>query len=101
MSFNVVIPARLKSSRLKEKVLIEIHGIPMVIHVAQRASLSGAKNIVIATDDKKIVQVASHYNFKLFDKARNCSSLSILSRSEIAKLQNCLSVFNLYAYMPK
>ena len=64
MSFNVVIPARLNSSRLKEKVLIEIHGIPMVIHVAQRASLSGAKNIVIATDDTKIAEVASHYNLK-------------------------------------
>ena len=64
MSFNVVIPARLNSSRLKEKVLIEIHGIPMLIHVAQRVSLSGAKNIVIATDDKKIAEVASHYNFK-------------------------------------
>ena len=54
MSFNVVIPARLNSSRLEEKVLIEINGIPMVIHVAQRASLSGAKNVVIATDDEKI-----------------------------------------------
>ena len=64
MSFNVVIPARLNSSRLKEKVLIEIHGIPMVIHVAQRASLSGAKNIVIATDDTKIAEVASYYNLK-------------------------------------
>ena len=57
MSFNVVIPARLNSSRLEEKVLIEINGIPMVIHVAQRASLSGAKNVVIATDDEKIAEV--------------------------------------------
>jgi 3-deoxy-manno-octulosonate cytidylyltransferase (CMP-KDO synthetase) len=64
MSFNVVIPARLNSSRLKEKVLIEINGIPMVIHVAQRASLSDAKNIIIATDDKKIGEIASQYNFK-------------------------------------
>ena len=36
----------------------------MVIHVAQIASLSGAKNIVIATDDKKIAEIARHYNFK-------------------------------------
>ncbi len=64
MSFNIVIPARLNSTRLKEKVLIEIGGIPMVIHVAQRASLSGAKNVVIATDDKKIADVAQHYNFQ-------------------------------------
>ena len=40
MSFNVVIPARLNSSRLKEKVLIEINDVPMVIHVAKKASLS-------------------------------------------------------------
>ena len=73
MSFNVVIPARLDSSRLEEKVLIEINGIPMVIHVAQRASLSGAKNVVIATDDKKIAEVARHYNFKSVMTNKNAS----------------------------
>lgn len=64
MSFKVIIPARLNSSRLKEKVLIEINDMPMVIHVAQRASLSGAEQVVIATDDKKIVDIAGHYNFQ-------------------------------------
>ena len=74
MSFNVVIPARLNSSRLKEKVLIKIHGIPMVVHVAQRASLSDAKNIIIATDDKKIAEIASHYNFKSVMTNKNHTS---------------------------
>lgn len=64
MSFSVVIPARLNSSRLKEKVLIELNGIPMVIHVAQRANLSGARNVVIATDHQKIADVAQYYNFQ-------------------------------------
>ena len=55
MSFNVVIPARYSSSRLPGKPLIEIAGVPMVIHVARKAKLSGADEIIIATDDERIV----------------------------------------------
>ena len=87
MSFNVVIPARLNSTRLENKVLIEIDGIPMVIHVAQRASLSGAKNVVIATDDEKIAEVASYYNFKSIMTNKNhlsgtdrCLEASVISK---------------------
>ena len=64
MSFNVVIPARYSSSRLPGKPLIEIAGIPMVIHVARKAKLSGADEIIIATDDERIVQTVNKYNFK-------------------------------------
>ena len=87
MSFKVVIPARLNSSRLKEKVLIEINGVPMVIHVAQRASLSGANQIIIATDDKKVADIVSQYNFKsvMTDKNHHSGTDRCL---EVAKLMN-------------
>ena len=64
MSFNVVIPARYSSTRLPGKPLIEIAGIPMVIHVARKAKLSGADEIIIATDDERILQTVNKYNFK-------------------------------------
>ncbi|MDP3412148.1 MAG: 3-deoxy-manno-octulosonate cytidylyltransferase, partial [Polaromonas sp.] len=50
MSFTVLIPARLASTRLPGKPLADIAGIPMVVRVAQRALLSGAARVVVATD---------------------------------------------------
>ena len=64
MTFKVVIPARYHSSRLPGKPLIEIAGIPMVIHVARKAKLSGASEIIIATDDDRIVNTSEEYGFR-------------------------------------
>lgn len=54
--FAVLIPARMASSRLPDKPLADIAGIPMVVRVAQRAQESGADLCVVATDDSRIVQ---------------------------------------------
>ena len=50
MSFTVVIPARLASTRLPNKPLADIAGLPMIVRVAQRATLSAASRVVVATD---------------------------------------------------
>ncbi len=55
-SFMVVIPARLASSRLPNKPLADIAGIPMVVRVAQRAQQSLASKVVVAADHLSIVQ---------------------------------------------
>ena len=52
--FVVVIPARYGSSRLPGKPLLDIAGLPMVVHVWRRAAESGASRIVVATDDERI-----------------------------------------------
>jgi 3-deoxy-manno-octulosonate cytidylyltransferase (CMP-KDO synthetase) len=54
--FTVVIPARMASSRLPNKPLADIGGLPMVVRVAQRALLSKASQVVVAADDERIVQ---------------------------------------------
>jgi 3-deoxy-manno-octulosonate cytidylyltransferase (CMP-KDO synthetase) len=54
--FTVVIPARLASSRLPNKPLADIAGLPMVVRVAQRAMQSQATQVVVAADDERIVQ---------------------------------------------
>ena len=56
MKFTVLVPARLKSTRLPRKVLADLAGLPMVVRVAQRAALSGAARVVVAADDDEIVQ---------------------------------------------
>lgn len=55
MSFDVLVPARLASTRLPRKPLADIGGLPMVVRVAQRASRSSARRVVVAADHADIV----------------------------------------------
>ena len=54
MSFTVLIPARLASTRLPDKPLADIHGLPMIVRVAQRAARSCARQVVVATDARQV-----------------------------------------------
>ena len=54
IDFIVAIPARFASSRLPGKPLLLIGDKPMIQHVAERALMAGAKQVVIATDDQRI-----------------------------------------------
>ena len=56
MRFTALIPARLASTRLPNKPLADIAGLPMVVRVAQRAAESGAARVVVAADDARIVE---------------------------------------------
>ncbi len=59
MSFTVLIPARLASTRLPNKPLAEIAGVPMVVRVAQRvlSSATGSRTmrVVVAGDSPLII----------------------------------------------
>jgi len=55
MSFIVVIPARYQSTRLPAKPMADILGKTMIERVAQQALKSGAKQVIVATDDQRIV----------------------------------------------
>lgn len=55
MSFTILIPARLASTRLPNKPLADIAGVPMVVRVAQRVSGIGAQRVVVAADSPLIV----------------------------------------------
>ncbi|WP_223670724.1 3-deoxy-manno-octulosonate cytidylyltransferase [Kangiella shandongensis] len=59
--FIVVIPARYASTRLPGKPLSLIGDKPMVQHVYDRALLSGADKVIVATDDKRIEQVITDF----------------------------------------
>lgn len=61
MGFAVLIPARLASSRLPNKPLADIAGLPMIVHVARRAALSSATRVVVAADDARIVQACEQH----------------------------------------
>lgn len=61
MSFSVVIPARYASTRLPGKPLLDIAGKLMLQHTWERALLSGASRVVIATDDARILEAANAF----------------------------------------
>lgn len=63
MSFCVVIPARFGSERLPGKPLEDIHGKPMIVRVAEAASKSSAREVVVATDDERIVLAVESAGF--------------------------------------
>ena len=57
--FTVLIPARMASSRLPDKPLADIAGLPMVVRVARRAAQSAATRVVVAADDARILQACA------------------------------------------
>lgn len=61
IDFTVVIPARHASSRLPGKPLQDIAGKPMVQHVWEQARRSGARRVVVATDDPRIVDACQAF----------------------------------------
>jgi 3-deoxy-manno-octulosonate cytidylyltransferase (CMP-KDO synthetase) len=60
-AYTVIVPARLASTRLPHKPLADIHGLPMVVRVAQRAALSNASQVVVAADSIEIVQACQSH----------------------------------------
>jgi len=64
MSFCVLIPARMASSRLPDKPLADIAGAPMVVRVAQRALQSSATRVVIAADDVRITTACAQHQIQ-------------------------------------
>ena len=60
--FVVVIPARYASERLPGKPLRNIAGKPMIQHVHERAVESGAREVIIATDDERIAEACSGFS---------------------------------------
>lgn len=61
IDFVVVIPARYQSSRLPGKVLADINGKPMIQWVVEKAQLSGARQVIVATDNDEVAAVVAGF----------------------------------------
>ena len=61
MKFHVVIPARLASSRLPNKPLADIAGLPMVVRVAHQAQRSKAATVTVATDAEPVLLACARH----------------------------------------
>jgi 3-deoxy-manno-octulosonate cytidylyltransferase (CMP-KDO synthetase) len=55
----LVIPARMRATRLPGKPMVDIAGEPMIVHVWRRAVAARAGRVVVAADSEEIVAVVS------------------------------------------
>ena len=62
--YCVVIPARMRSTRLPDKPLLDLGGKPMVVRVAERAHASHAARVVVATDDSRILDACTEHHIE-------------------------------------
>ena len=75
LDFNIIIPARLKSTRLPRKVLHEFFGLPMLEHVRRRALLvDEVSRVIVATCDDEIYDLISSYGGDVIMTSDRCKS---------------------------
>jgi len=59
----VVIPARMGSTRLPGKVLEDIDGVPLLVHVMRRAeAATQVARVIVATDDARIADLVERHD---------------------------------------
>lgn len=59
--FTALIPARMASTRLPNKPLADIAGLPMIVRVAQQAAKSGAQRVIVATDSAEVIEACKQF----------------------------------------
>ncbi len=72
--FHVVIPTRYAATRLPGKPLADIGGRPMIQWVWECARASGARSVVVAADDARIIKVARGFGADCEMTSASCAS---------------------------
>ena len=65
IGFKTVVPARYASTRLPAKPLLDLGGKPMVVRVAERALLSGAEEVWVATDHPDVFRAVEQHGLSV------------------------------------
>ena len=96
----IIIPARLKSSRFENKILVDIMGLPMVVATAKR--VEGLDNVLIATDSQEVIDLAKKYHIDAILTSSNHQSGTdrIKEASDIINLDSNDIVINVQADEP-
>ncbi len=96
----IIIPARLSSSRLPNKVLADINGTPMIIRCAKIAKK--VDDVAIATDSKEVIEICDKYGFKavLTDKNHKSGSDRIKEAADILGLKKDDLIINMQGDEP-
>ena len=82
----ILIPSRLSATRLPGKPLLDINGIPMILHVVNKALSTKIGREIVATEDKEIFDVVKDHHGPLISES------GIQSRDDILKIENNLKI---------
>jgi 3-deoxy-manno-octulosonate cytidylyltransferase (CMP-KDO synthetase) len=101
-AFTVLIPARMESTRLPGKPLIDIAGLPMVVRVARRAMASGAQHTLVVTDSDAIALACNTHGVQsLMTRADHlCGSDRLAEACELLGLADASVVVNVQGDEP-
>ena len=101
-SFTVIIPARMQSSRLPNKMTLNIGGLPMVVQTAKQAIKSNAHKVVVATDHANIVQLCNEHNIEVVmtKSTHNSGTDRLAEATELLNLKPEETVINVQGDEP-
>ena len=89
IKFDVIIPARLQSTRFPQKVLYKFCGLPMIEHVRRRALLiKGVSNVYVATCDKEIFELIDLHGGNVIMTSSECKNGTERASEASLKLKN-------------
>ena len=79
-----LIPSRINSKRLFNKALLEIKGLPLVVHTYKRSKLAKSlDDLYICTDSEKIISVARKYGCKILKTGKNKTGTDRISEAAL------------------
>ncbi|MCP4354502.1 MAG: 3-deoxy-manno-octulosonate cytidylyltransferase [Proteobacteria bacterium] len=61
---QIIIPARFASTRLPEKMLLDIHGKPVIVRTCEQAAKANAGEVIVACDDERVKKAVESNGFK-------------------------------------
>lgn len=70
----LVIPARLASTRLKNKVILNYKGLPIFVHVVKNCQEAYDGEVIVLTPDKHIVELCKKFNINYYMTSTNCQT---------------------------
>jgi 3-deoxy-manno-octulosonate cytidylyltransferase (CMP-KDO synthetase) len=104
MAYTVLIPARLASSRLPNKPLADLCGIPMVVRVAQRvrSGVAQSTRIVVAGDHSSIIEACTAHGIEavMTRQDHHSGSDRLAEASELLQLDADETVVNVQGDEP-
>jgi len=98
----IIIPTRLGAKRFPNKPLAKINGVPMIIHVLNRAQESKIGEVLVATPDDEIFQVVKENGGKaILTKSDHPSGSDRVYEAYVKEMKNNVDlIFNLQGDLP-
>lgn len=70
----IIIPARLESSRLPRKLILDLHGYPLLYWTISQVKKSSLAQFIVATDSLEISKICTQYEFPCLMTSDQCTN---------------------------